>query len=420
MNYAKYITYTFLKIAAISATVFLFSASYTYAVVELPSLVVKFESAPLFKEVNIIPGDGVTKTVTVTNNSGESQDIIVEATKAIDDDGLGDVLNLVISEASNKFYDDTLGSFLRNGEVSLSALSSGGTRVYSFAVSFEDGADNSTQDSMLGFDLCVGFEGGESRCGDTVIGGEGDTGDGGDDGGGGGGETIIPGSGGGGGGGAPILYIYNETVASTTPLGIAVITWRTNYLSTSQVIYGIDTGAPYALNLTLPNFGYPSSTPDDLTKVMNHSVTLTGLIPGETYLYRVVSHASPPTVGFEYAFTVVVAASASEIQELGGEPGQQGGNNEENTGSAAGSGLPYGNEGGGEGTAGAIAGDGNGTSTESGINTVGENKESANGASLAASILGIFGNWSKLFGWLLLILLLIVLVIIIIRRRNRE
>jgi hypothetical protein len=44
---------------------------------------------------------------------------------------------------------------------------------------------------------------------------------------------------------------------------------------------------------------------------------ISGLIPGATYRYRIVSHASPPTVGYEHMFTVpggIKKADAAETQ----------------------------------------------------------------------------------------------------------
>jgi hypothetical protein len=304
----------------------------TPAFAQAADLEVDFQTDPLFNE-EVIPGDGVTKTFTVTNNSDTDQAVIVEATNASDDDGLGDVLNLIISSADSEIYNGTLGAFLRAGEVSLSALSSNSSIVYSFAVSFQEGADNSTQNGTLGFDLCVGFEGGNTYCGDTVTGGGGDDGEGGsvDEGGGGGnigggGSSNGGASSGGGGGQNIILVITGESVVNPSPSdGTATITWNTNYLSTSQVIYGTSTSA-YSINLTMvPYFGYPSGTVEDPYKVTSHSVELSGLTPGATYRFRVVSRASPPTVGYERSFKFEEGAKSylSYANNVGGIGGSE-------------------------------------------------------------------------------------------------
>jgi len=313
MNHLKQIINTFLKLVAISVVALSFGVSYAYAQTPLEVL---FETDPLFIETDIIPGDGVLKTITVTNNSGESQNIIAEAINAVDGDGLGDVLNLVISDGSMELYNDALGDFLRAGEISLSVLPDEEVVIYSFSVSFEKGAGNSTQSGELDFDLCIGFEGGDSSCGDTEIGGEGGTDDGGNPGGGSGG--------GGGGGGGPInlirLQIENERTTDVSvvevpledPEGTATIEWDTNLLATSQVIYGPSTDENgdelfYSLNLTVsPYFGYPMGSVEDPIKVTQHTVVLTGLVPDQVYKYRVVSRASPPTVSYEHTFLAAI------------------------------------------------------------------------------------------------------------------
>lgn len=331
MNYKKT---TILIIFTLALFVGAFGASTTVAYAE--NLVVNFEADPLFSEANFLPGNEVVRTVGVTNNSEESQDIIVESINATDEDGLGDELNLVIKEGATTLYDDTLGEFLRAGEVSLSELGVDNSTTYSFGVTFNSGSDNDTQATNLGFDLCVGFEGGETNCGGTTVGGEGGTDGGGTSGGGG----SSGGSGGGGGGGGGIidhtpLEVFNEEVTDTNNTSVtAVIEWDSNLLSTSQVVYGKESDGPYSLNMTVdPYFGYPQGTLEDKAKVTHHVVVLTGLDVGETYLYRVVSRASPPTVGFEQKFTLAQEGNytGATPTSYGGVPEQVGGDSPDNT-----------------------------------------------------------------------------------------
>ena len=437
MNYTKHITNTFLKLAVIFAIVFSFGASYAYAVTPLE---VAFETDPLFSEEKVIPGDGVTKTVTVTNNSEASQSVIVEAINATDDDGLGDVLDLVISSpADGEIYSDTLGDFLRAGEVPLSTLLDAGTTVYSFAVSFQDGADNSTQKGTLGFDLCVGFEGGTTYCGDTVTGGEGDDGDGGSvDEGGGGGDTGGGGSGnggsgspgtGGGGGHNIILVITDEDVVNPNPNdGTAIIEWDTNYLSTSQVVYGLESDPtfPFSIDLTdFPYFGYPLGTVEDFHKVTSHSVKLTGLELGKTYRFRVVSRASPPTVGYEYTleFTEEGKSYLSYANNVGGIEGRFEGSD----GSSGTSGdtenivkivkkvIAGGIEGGGAG----IPGPEDITEEEidEAIEEIIDGDTSPNAAAAFFGFPESFSDWLK---YIILFIIIIVIIYIILSRRRKQ
>lgn len=424
------------------------STASALAVSSVPPLSVSFETNPLFSEVNVLPGDGVTKTVTVTNNSGKSQQVITEAINASDDDGLGGALKLIISSNSGEIYGSgkTLGDFLRAGEIKLSTLPAGATKVYSFVVSFGAEADNSAQDGKIGFDLCVGFEGGNTSCGDTEISGEGDDGgnnggDGNNNGGTNGTGATIFGTSGGGGGGAngPVkpfenLQISDETAAPIAPLGTAVITWSTNILSTSQVIYGIASGGPYQLSLaTSPYFGYPSGTSENRIKVTKHSVTLTGLQPDVLYKYRVISRASPPTISYEKTFMINTTPPAEKI--LGGNGGAENGGG----GNGGGGALAYGTKtpgktSGGSGRGGETLG-GGGKNGGSGKNLNTENNKNknkdvesgggepqakkANGfLGAAAAFLGLSGGWGKAFNWLLLILLIV--IIIVIRRAAKD
>jgi len=288
----------------------------------VPRLEVIFTPDPLFNELNFLPGDGISGTAEVINNSGETQNVLVEAINIADNEGLGGVLDLAIKEGETTHYYDTLGNFLSVGEVALSELSDGNSTTYTFIVTFGEGIEN-YQGSALGFDICVGFEDADGiACGNTVISNEGDMDieDGGEGSGDLGNKIIVKGLGRTRGGGGIInaasLAISNERVAEISinesgTEGFALIEWETNFLSTSQVIYGLASGGPYSINISMPNFGYPYTTEEYFPKTTEHSVFLSGLIPGETYSYRVVSRASPPTVSYEHTFVVAKAPGAS-------------------------------------------------------------------------------------------------------------
>ncbi|MCH7598032.1 fibronectin type III domain-containing protein [Patescibacteria group bacterium] len=389
-------------ILSLLAGVFIMSPSVAFA----QNLVVVFEENPLFSEANFLPGNEVIRTVEVTNDSGSPQNIIVEAINALDDDGFGDVLDIVIKEGVAILYDDPLGTFLRAGEVPLSSLGDGVSTTYSFGITFDSSSDNDTQKTVLGFDLCVGFEGGDTNCGGTEVGGEGDTE--------GGGPSVTIGSSGGGGG--PIidlifLEVFSEEVTETNVVTTtAVIEWDSSLLSTSQVIYGKESEGPYSLNLTVdPYFGYPLGTVEDPSKVIHHTVTLTGLEVGVTYVYRVVSRSSPPTVGFQQTFALVEGGiSAVPDAPVGGETG-------EGTG---GSPSPIGETG--------------GIGEEAPVGSLGvqDAKETSTEASLAdgtqAAALGFltlpddFFGWLKCFGLFLLFIVLIYVAWILWRDSNKS
>ena len=86
-------------------------------------------------------------------------------------------------------------------------------------------------------------------------------------------------------------------VAATNVSGTsATITWTTNQASSSQVKYG--TTAAYGSTSTLSS-----------SLVTSHSVTLTGLTPGTTYNYAVLSANSAGTLATSANFTFATTAS---------------------------------------------------------------------------------------------------------------
>lgn len=378
-------------------TLFVLSLAFLMPAPAFAALDVVFESTPLFTVSDFVPGDTEEGDITISNTGSDSEEAYTEAVNISDPDGLGSQMRLRVLEGTTVLYDDVFSTFLASGKVALSTISGASASTYTFEVSFISSTDDTYQGKSLGFDLCVGFSGGQFECGDTVVGPEIETPPGG--GGGGGGS-------GGGGGGGPIsitpLAIFNERVVEVTigsvdvQNGTAVIAWNTNFLATSQIIYGLKSSGPYSLNLTVtPYFGYPMGTVEDSTKVTDHEMTITNLVPGETYLFRVVSRASPPTVSFEHEFALVVPSvggpgtpPAPETPGEGGTPSGPGGS------------------GGGGGTGG---GSGTTTGTTTGGLSADENSLAA------AAFLGIpaeFFGFLNGFSFECVLLLLLILVLI--------
>jgi len=268
----KLITITLVSLVAVLAMVPFFTAQAYFSGTETSpnSLIVEFEKTPLFDEVNFLPGQGVSRLVKVTNNSGQPQRIATEAINVSDPNRLGDVLNLEIKEGGITRYNDTFSKFFTAGEIYLSDLGSGEQIQYDFIVTFYSGAGNPFQGKSLGFDILIGFQGGEGG--------------------------FLPGA---DGGLPPGLTIQDESIRTTgiSETGVT-ITWLTSYMSTSQVIYAAE-GEPHTLDLTdntgtPPKYGYAHTTPeyDVSSRVAVHSVTISDLTPGTTYYYRAVSHAA--------------------------------------------------------------------------------------------------------------------------------
>lgn len=294
-------------------------------------ITVRFENAPLplFNKTNFVPGESETRTITVTNNTENEKEVIIEAIHYSACSILpfspcfAKKLDVKIFSGGETYFEKTLSDFFGAGEISLGKLSAGVTKEYKMRVLFPVGEDdNDYQEKTTGFDLLVGFRGEEGQGSDDH-------------------GTVSNGTGGGGGVVLQGLQINNEATVIEQD-GSVTVTWTTNYNSYGHVIWSgqDETGT---LNLSLPNFGYAHGAPSDphlvghtdTAQSLNHSFILSGLAPG-TYRYRVVSHASPPTVGYERIFIVPgiskkVSMSEDEIALIQNQDNQGG-----NTGLVAG------------------------------------------------------------------------------------
>ncbi len=123
-------------------------------------LVVDFEALPLFSEASLMPGTSVERTVSVTNEGAGEQDVYVSVQNEFYDE-FADVLTLSIRADGGVYYTGTFTDFFSQVPISLGELGEGDTRVYTFIITFED-VENSYQQKTLGFDLVIGFVGGES------------------------------------------------------------------------------------------------------------------------------------------------------------------------------------------------------------------------------------------------------------------
>lgn len=107
--------------------------------------------------------------------------------------------------------------------------------------------------------------------------------------------------------------VISDEAINTLGETSVTITWTTDHLGTSRVIY--DTVSHAVLDAA-PNYGYANSTieADNSPKVTSHTVTIDGLTAGTSYFYRVVSHGSPEIVGEEKNFTTKsVITSGGEV-----------------------------------------------------------------------------------------------------------
>ena len=100
----------------------------------------------------------------------------------------------------------------------------------------------------------------------------------------------------------PPHVVISDEASESVGNDSATITWTTNVPATSRVVY--DTSS-HSLG-SAPNYNYAFSTVEDSSMVTDHSVLVSGLTPGLTYYYRVISHASPEVVSDEFNFTTLV------------------------------------------------------------------------------------------------------------------
>lgn len=258
-------------------------------------LVVDFNPNPLFSEDNFLPGDSTFSYAIVSNNSDEPKPIAIETINIINDDletsgKFGDGLTLIIKKAGEAAdcFNGTLTAFFNKGEFLLSEpdlLDSGESITYNFFVSFDESSGDSYQGKSLGFDVLIGFQGGES-----VSDGEG------------GSSESLQG-----------LIIKREKVVAVTGT-TATIEWWTSYNATSQIIY-CKASENCSLDLSdnanvPPLYGYNYTTdeenaPANQNGVTYREITIMELQENTIYDFRCISHASPPTVSRDHSFTTL-------------------------------------------------------------------------------------------------------------------
>jgi hypothetical protein len=289
------------------------------------------ETQSIFNESNFLPGDTTEGRIKIKNISDQDQNIGVEAINFGDNgsSNLNDVDSNSIARhlifkiklwEGEYLYggdtDKTLYDFYSEGTVNLDILTPDASEEFLFEVYYpkekEDQEVITTQ-----FDLLFGAVGEENGQDDEEEDGEGSS----------------------GGGGSVVIYPRGLTITGESeqdcnelPCATALISWHTNYLSTSKVIYGTSSGQ-FDFSEGPEKYGYDFYKKGDTSgqnKVTSHEVELTGLIPGTIYYYRCVSHASPETVGDEHSFTTCALADDEKDK---GETGEEGDFEEKETAS---------------------------------------------------------------------------------------
>jgi len=138
-----------------------------------------FQSAPLFNEVNFLPGQEVTRWVQAKNITESPRTVAARVSGFSDPDVLGNQLNLTIKQGATVLYAKTLTQFFNDGEIVFSEIAPSATVQYDFSVTFDPATGNAYMLKSLTFDILVGFTDTQPPAGPTINGFTGSSGGGG-------------------------------------------------------------------------------------------------------------------------------------------------------------------------------------------------------------------------------------------------
>jgi hypothetical protein len=217
----------------------------------LAGLVVDFESAPLFAEANVLPGDAVARTITVTNTGSESE--MVEFTfENVIPGLLAEEMELAVRDEGALYVLNTFEALFAGGPYSLGTVSAGSAREYTFTAGFPTSAGNPLQNESFGFDIRIGFVG-EASVTDRSVSRS---------------------------GGRRNLELFNESVVVEEDFGGAFVTWDSNRPATTYLVCGNVENGPFSLTEDAPLFGYEFALTEITDTVTVHGQAVTGLEPG--------------------------------------------------------------------------------------------------------------------------------------------
>lgn len=131
-------------------------AVFTISAAQAANIVsITFESPTLFSELNILPGDSVTRWIKAKNISGRTADLTIKAYNISDYDGLSDRFDFKINKSANTILTGSLAAFFNAGEFPLDSLAPGETAQYDLTAVFEITTGNAYQEKTLEFDIAV-------------------------------------------------------------------------------------------------------------------------------------------------------------------------------------------------------------------------------------------------------------------------
>lgn len=126
-------------------------------------------NTPLFNTTNMAPGQSVTRTVDVTNNTDDVCEIGLELDNAsVQPQGFGSML-FTLLDSNGSLYgtsdgsggatnDKTLDDLFNDGVINFGDVSDGDTRTYEWTVTFDTNAGNNYQGATFNFDFDMVFE----------------------------------------------------------------------------------------------------------------------------------------------------------------------------------------------------------------------------------------------------------------------
>lgn len=116
-------------------------------------------STPLFQETGWVPGNSVSRTITVANqDSSQSCDLIMTVQKPTQSPAnFASVLLSNINNGSTTFVNSNLNSIFTGGPISLDTIAAGSSQIYNWSVTFDPNAGNEFQSANTAFDFNLNF-----------------------------------------------------------------------------------------------------------------------------------------------------------------------------------------------------------------------------------------------------------------------
>lgn len=126
---------------------------------------VDFGGGALFDETGLLPGDTKTQSFIVENHSGESQNVGLRTINE-SDSGLASAIDVRISSGASYYFSGTLRELfdIDTNYIELGVLPQNDSKTFSMSATFRPSAGDDYQNKSAGFDICVGFVGGEENC----------------------------------------------------------------------------------------------------------------------------------------------------------------------------------------------------------------------------------------------------------------